>query len=159
MYKVKLNLKLRIMQFLPFASVVIAALREKQGPNGLSVASSNFAPFAIVIDIFGQSSVFYIAMYSIFQRTLYIDKKRKYNFPHILENLEGSGAKSYMTNDLLIYGENIYAFPHILGTPSSYMTLHPNPSEFLYVRKILFSFLSVYPPVPAVYSRFSQSLS
>jgi hypothetical protein len=28
--------------------------------------------------------------------------KRKENFPHILGNLEGSGAKSYMTNDLHI---------------------------------------------------------
>jgi hypothetical protein len=35
-----------------------------------------------------------------------------------------------MTN-LLIYGENICAFPHILGRPSSYMTLHPIPSEFI----------------------------
>jgi hypothetical protein len=26
-----------------------------------------------------------------------------------------------MTNDLLIYGENIRAFPHIIGSPSSYM--------------------------------------
>jgi hypothetical protein len=44
-----------------------------------------------------------------------------------------------MTNDLLIYGENICAFPQILGTPSS---LHPIPSEFpyIYMRKILFSF-------------------
>jgi hypothetical protein len=28
-------------------------------------------------------------------------------------------VKSHMTNDLLIYGENICAFPHILGSPSS----------------------------------------
>ncbi len=42
----------------------------------------------------------------------------------------GSGAKSYMTNNLLIYGEYICAFPHIFGSPSSYMTLHPIPSEF-----------------------------
>ncbi len=36
--------------------------------------------------------------------------------------------------DLLIYGENICAFPHILGSPeSSYMTLHPVPSEFPYI--------------------------
>ncbi len=42
-------------------------------------------------------------------------------------------AKSYMTNDLLIYGENICAFPHILGSPSSYMNLHPIPSEFPYI--------------------------
>jgi|LakMenEpi03Aug12_release.lakeMendotaPanAssembly.Ray.scaffolds.fasta_scaffold1405913_1 hypothetical protein len=36
-----------------------------------------------------------------------------------------------MTNDLLIYGENICAFPYILGSPSSHMTLHPIPSEFI----------------------------
>ncbi len=36
-----------------------------------------------------------------------------------------------MTNELLIYGENVCAFPHILESPSSYMTLHPIPSEFL----------------------------
>ncbi len=35
-----------------------------------------------------------------------------------------------MTNDLRIYGENIFAFPHILGSPSLHMTLHPIPSEF-----------------------------
>jgi hypothetical protein len=39
--------------------------------------------------------------------------EKEENFPHILGNSEGSGAKSYMTNDLLIYGENICAFPHI----------------------------------------------
>ncbi len=59
--------------------------------------------------------------------------KKKTKFPHILGNLEGSGAKSHMTNDLLIYSENICAFPHILGTPYSYMTLHPIPSGFPYI--------------------------
>jgi hypothetical protein len=59
-------------------------------------------------------------------------------------NSEGSGAKSYITNDLLIYGENICAFPHILGSLSSYMTLHPIPLISLYMRKIMFSFLSVW---------------
>ena len=29
-----------------------------------------------------------------------------------------------------MYDENIWAFPHILGSPSLYMTLHPIPSEF-----------------------------
>ncbi len=49
-----------------------------------------------------------------------------------------------MTNDLLIYGENICACPYILGSPSSYITLHPILSEFPYVwGKFLFSFLSV----------------
>jgi hypothetical protein len=50
--------------------------------------------------------------------------------PHILGNSEGSGAKSYMANDLLIFGENICAFPE---SPSSYMTLHPIPSKFPYI--------------------------
>jgi hypothetical protein len=47
--------------------------------------------------------------------------------------MEHAVAKSYMTKDLLIYGENISAFPHILGSPSSYITLHPIPSEFPYI--------------------------
>jgi hypothetical protein len=34
-------------------------------------------------------------------------------FPHILGNSEGSGAKTYISNDLLIYGEIICTFPHI----------------------------------------------
>ncbi len=55
----------------------------------------------------------------------YTDKKEKKIFSPIIGNLEGSGAKSYMTNDLLINGENICAFPHKLGSPPSYMTLHP----------------------------------
>jgi hypothetical protein len=46
--------------------------------------------------------------------TLCTDKKLKQNFPHILGNSEGSGAKSYLTNGLLIYGENMCAikFPY-----------------------------------------------
>jgi len=59
--------------------------------------------------------------------------KRKENFPHILGNSEGSGTKSYMTNELHIYDENICVFAHILGSPSSYMTMHLNPSEFPYI--------------------------
>ncbi len=39
------------------------------------------------------------------------------------------------------YMGKICAFPHQLGSPSSYMTLHPIPSEFPYIwGKILFSF-------------------
>jgi hypothetical protein len=37
-----------------------------------------------------------------------------------------------MTNDLLIYGENICAFSYVVGSPSSNMTLHPIPSKFPY---------------------------
>jgi hypothetical protein len=65
--------------------------------------------------------------------------KNKIQFSSYSRNSEGSGAKSYMTNEVLIYGENICAFPHIFGSPSSYMTLHPIPSP-LYMKKILFSF-------------------
>ncbi len=38
-----------------------------------------------------------------------------------------------MTNDHLIYGEIICAFPHLLGSLSLYMTLHPTPSEFPFI--------------------------
>jgi hypothetical protein len=68
--------------------------------------------------------------------------KNKYNFPYLLGNLEGSGANSYMTNDLLIYRENICAFPPLLGTPSTYMT--SIPSEFpIYEEYFVFFFISV----------------
>ncbi len=43
------------------------------------------------------------------------------------------GSMTNMTNDLFIYGKNICAFPHILGSPSSYVTLHPIPYEFPYI--------------------------
>jgi hypothetical protein len=42
----------------------------------------------------------------------------------------GAVAKSYMTNGLLKY---ICTFPHILESPSSYMTLQLIPSEFPYI--------------------------
>jgi hypothetical protein len=61
------------------------------------------------------------------------DKKENQIFLIYKEIQSGAVAKSYMTNDLLIYGENICAFPHILGSPSSYMTSHPIPSEFPYI--------------------------
>ncbi len=54
----------------------------------------------------------------------YTDKK---NVSSYIRKFRGSDAKSYMTTDLLLYGENICAFPHILGSPSSYMTFQ---SEF-----------------------------
>ena len=52
-----------------------------------------------------------------------IKKKRK--FSSYIRKFRGIGcnAKSYMTYDLLINGENICAFPHILGSPSSYIWL------------------------------------
>ncbi len=49
-----------------------------------------------------------------------------------------------MTSGLLIcIWLNICAFPHILGSPSSYMTLQPIPSEFSYIwGKFSFFFIS-----------------
>jgi hypothetical protein len=60
------------------------------------------------------------------------DKKEKKIFLIYNEIQNGAVAKSYMTNGLLIYGE-ICAFPHILGSPSSYMTLQLLHSEFPYI--------------------------
>jgi hypothetical protein len=52
-----------------------------------------------------------------------IKKKRK--FSSYITKFRGiEYAKSNMTNDLVIYGENFCAFLHILGSPS-HMTLHP----------------------------------
>jgi hypothetical protein len=43
-----------------------------------------------------------------------------------------------------IYGEKFAHFPHILGSPSSYMTLQPIPSEFPYIcENIVLFFISV----------------
>ncbi len=52
--------------------------------------------------------------------------------------------KSYMTNGLFIYGVIFWAFPHILGSPSLYMTLQLLHSEFLiYEENPIFFFISV----------------
>ncbi len=63
--------------------------------------------------------------------------KKEIKFPQIEGDSEESvaNAKSYMTNRLLIYDIwlNICAFPHILGNPSSYMTLQPILSEFPHI--------------------------
>jgi hypothetical protein len=39
--------------------------------------------------------------------------KKEIKFSSYIWKFRGLGAKSYMTNDLLIYGENVCAFPHI----------------------------------------------
>jgi hypothetical protein len=68
---------------------------------------------------------------------LYTDKKENQIFLLSKEMQRRSVAKSYMTNSLLSANIrlNICAFPHIhvLGSPSSYMTLQPIPSEFPYI--------------------------
>ncbi len=51
------------------------------------------------------------------------DKKETKVSLYIRKIQTGSGAKSYMTNDLLIYGENI---------PHTYMTLHMRKGFLIY---------------------------
>jgi hypothetical protein len=62
---------------------------------------------------------------------VHTDKKRKQNFPHTVYK------------EIAIKMKTRCAFPHILGSPSSFMTLQPLPSELTYhMRKIVFTFLS-----------------
>ncbi len=62
-------------------------------------------------------------------------KKKTQIFLIYKEIQNGAVAKSYMTNGLLIYGEIFAHFlnPHILGNPSTYMTLQLLHSEFPYI--------------------------
>jgi hypothetical protein len=60
----------------------------------------------------------------------YTDKKENKIFLISKEIHNRAVAKSYMTNGLLIYGE---IFPHILGSPSSYMALQLLHSEFPHI--------------------------
>jgi hypothetical protein len=60
------------------------------------------------------------------------DKKEKKICLKYKNIQNGAVAKSYMTNGLSYMG-NIFAFPHILGSPSSYMTLQLLHSEFPYI--------------------------
>jgi hypothetical protein len=60
--------------------------------------------------------------------------KNKIKFSLYIRKFRGIGCNViYDYNDLLINGINICAFPHILGSSSSYLTLHPIPSEFPYI--------------------------
>jgi hypothetical protein len=62
----------------------------------------------------------------------FTDKKESKIFLIYKEIQSGAVAKSYMTNCLLIHiWGNICAFPHILGSPSSYMTLQCSTLKFL----------------------------
>ena len=66
----------------------------------------------------------------------YTDKKVNQIFLIYKEIQSGAVAKSYMTNGLLIDGEiftHFVLFPHILGSPSSYMTLQLLHTEFPYI--------------------------
>ncbi len=63
------------------------------------------------------------------------DKKDNKSFL-IFKEIKRNRVQSHMwltRPPVLIYGGNICVFPHILGSPSSYMTFHPIPSEFPYI--------------------------
>jgi hypothetical protein len=60
----------------------------------------------------------------------YTDKNENKIFLIYMEIQKGAVAKSYMTPHISL---NICGFPHIIGSPSSYMTLQPLPSEFPYI--------------------------
>ncbi len=74
--------------------------------------------------------------------------KNKRKFSSYIRKFRGIGCTVilYMTNDLLTYGENICAFPHIcIRKPFLVYDFAPDPICIsLYMKKILFSFLSVY---------------
>jgi hypothetical protein len=61
------------------------------------------------------------------------DKKENQIFLIYKEIQNEAVSKSFMTNGLLIIWGDIFAFPHILGSPSSYMTLQLLHSEFIYI--------------------------
>ncbi len=80
----------------------------------------------------------------------YTDKEENQIFLIYKEIKGGAVAKSYMTNGLLIYGE---IFAHFLiyleALPHIWLCNSPAPLWIsLYMRKIWFSFLSVYPISP-----------
>jgi hypothetical protein len=57
--------------------------------------------------------------------------KNKIKLSSYIRKFGGIGCKVIysIANKLLTYDENICAFPYILGSPSSHMTLHLIPSE------------------------------
>jgi hypothetical protein len=70
---------------------------------------------------------FAILLHEAAPTVLYTDIKENQIFLIDEEIQKGAVAKSYMTNGLLL------AFPHILGSPSSYMTLQLLHSKFPYI--------------------------
>ncbi len=60
--------------------------------------------------------------------------KKKIKFSSYIRKFRGIGCEViYVINDLLMMETCICAFPHVLGSPSPYMTLHPILSEFPYI--------------------------
>ncbi len=69
--------------------------------------------------------------------------KNKIKFSSYIRKFRGFGVQSHIWLMASSYSETICAFPHIFGSPSSYMTLHPIPSEFPYIwGKFCFLFIS-----------------
>jgi hypothetical protein len=68
------------------------------------------------------------------------DKKENLIFLKYKEIQDGAVAKSYMSPH--IWG-NICAFPHILGSPSSFMTL-TTLNFLIYEENVIFFFISEY---------------
>jgi hypothetical protein len=82
-------------------------------------------------------------MYTL-QHMQFTDKKENEIFLIYKEIQNGTIANSFMTNGLLILMGNNCAFSHILGSPSSCMTLQLLHSEFphIYEKKCIFFFIS-----------------
>jgi hypothetical protein len=87
------------------------------------------------------NGLYYVGFWQRYAPSRYTDKKRKSDFPHIKGNTEWSSFKViYDLRPPQIWG-NICAFPHIIGSPSSYMTLQLLHSEFPFIlRKFDFLF-------------------
>ncbi len=65
--------------------------------------------------------------------------KKKIKFSSDIRKSEGSGAKPYMANDLLIYGENICAFPH---KEALWLCIRSHANFLIYEENFVFFFIS-----------------
>ncbi len=89
---------------------------------------------------------------------MYTDKKKIKFFLIYKEIQNGAVAKLYMTNKPPHIWLNICAFPHILGSPSSYMTLQHLHSKFPYISgKLDFLFISVPPKTFTIHILYIRS--
>ncbi len=96
--------------------------------------------------------LWYSVYYTPFTSTGYTDKKENQNFPIYKEIQNGSVAKSYITNGLLIYGE---IFPHFLiyweTLPHIWLCNCSTLNFLIYGdlgNKLIFFFISVLVDVP-----------
>jgi hypothetical protein len=82
-------------------------------------------------------------MYTYIFKGPYDDEKLNKILLIYKEIQSGAVSKSYMTNGLLIYGENICAFPHhILGSTHTHLNFP------IYEENFVFFFISVSPFLP-----------